>query len=67
MQFPDKLVDQSGADIMPLPTGDQWMFKDFIDTPDPRYRAIVREFEQAGYLASCKDEFARTPDASSSP
>lgn len=61
MQFPDQLVDQSGADIMPLSTGGQWMFKDFIDSPDPRYRAIVREFEQAGYLASSKDEFARTP------
>jgi hypothetical protein len=34
------------------------MFKDYIDTPDPRYRAIVRDFEQAGYLSSTKDEFA---------
>lgn len=67
MQFPDKLVDESGSDIMPLPTGDQWMFKDFIDTPDPRYRAIVREFEQAGYLASSKDEFACAFGASSAP
>jgi hypothetical protein len=58
MQFPDSLVDESGITIMPLPTGERWMFKDFIDTPDPRYRAIVREFDQAGYLASSKDEFA---------
>jgi hypothetical protein len=57
MQFPESLVDESGATIMPLPLGDRWMFKDYIDTPDPRYRAIVREFEQAGYLASSKDEF----------
>jgi hypothetical protein len=55
------------ATIMPLPTGDRWTFKDYIDTPDPRYRAIVREFEQAGYLASSKDEFARATGASSSP
>jgi hypothetical protein len=67
MQFPDRLVDESEAEIMPLPVGDQWMFKDFIDTPDPRYRAIVREFEQACYLASSRDEFARAPGASSSP
>ncbi len=67
MQFPDQLVDQSGAQIMPLPTGDRWMFKDYIDTPDPRYRAMVREFEQAGYLASSRDEFARATDASSTP
>jgi hypothetical protein len=57
MQFPESLVDESGATIMPLPLGDRWMFKDYIDTPDPRYRAIVREFDQAGYLASSKDEF----------
>ncbi len=57
MQFPACLVDESGVSIMPLPTGDGWVFKDHIDTPDPRYRAIVREFEQAGYVASSIDEF----------
>ena len=67
MQFPACLIDESGATIMPLPNGDKWMFKDFIDTPDPRFRAIVREFEQAGYLASSKDEFARATGASSTP
>jgi hypothetical protein len=67
MQFPDSLVDESGAEIMPLPNGDKWLLKDFIDTPDPRYRAIVREFEQAGYLASSKDEFARATGASTTP
>jgi hypothetical protein len=50
-----------------LPSGDNWIFKDCIDIPDPRYRAIVREFEQAGYLASSKDEFARAPSESSTP
>jgi hypothetical protein len=64
MQFSDSLVDESGAMIMPLPSGDNWMFKDCIDTPDPRYRAIVREFERAGFLASSKDEFAFANSAS---
>jgi hypothetical protein len=63
MQFPACLIDESGATIMPLPAGDRWTFKDFIDTPDPRYRAIVREFEQAGYLASSKDEFTSSADS----
>lgn len=63
MQFPDCLIDESGKTIMPLPTGNGWIFKDFIDTPDPRYRAIVREFEQAGHLASSKDEFVGTINA----
>lgn len=67
MQFPNSLIDQSGVMIMPLPAGDRWTFKDFIDTPNPRYRAIVREFEQAGYLVSSRDEFARAIGASSSP
>jgi hypothetical protein len=65
MQFPGCLVDESGVTVMPLPSGDNWMFKDSIDTPDPRYRAIVREFEQAGYLVLSKDEFARASGASS--
>ncbi len=56
MQFLESLVDESGATIMPLPLGDRWMFKDCIESPDPRYRAIVREFDQAGYLASSKDD-----------
>ena len=58
LRFPDHLVDETGQVVMSLGTGSQWMFKDYIDTPDPRYRAIVRDFEQAGYLSSTKDEFA---------
>ena len=64
MQFPGCLVNESGATVMPLPSGDNWIFKDCIDIPDPRYRAIVREFERAGFLASSKDEFAFANSAS---
>ena len=64
MQFPKELIDESGATIMPFAAGEGWMFKDCIDTPDPRYRAIVREFERAGFLASSKDEFAFANSAS---
>ena len=67
MQFPGCLVDESGVTVMPLPSGDNWMFKDCIDTPDPRYRAIVREFEQAGYLLFSNDEFACADSASQGP
>ena len=65
MQFPDRLVDESGRTIMLLPTGNGWLFKDYIDSPDPRYRAIVREFEQAGYLVSSQDEFLGAKDPGS--
>ena len=57
MQFPKVLLDESGEPIMPLSTGDEWMFKDLIDNHEPRYRAIVRDFERAGYLVYSKDEF----------
>jgi hypothetical protein len=67
MQFPGCLLDESGARVMPLPSGDNWMFKDCIDTPDPRYRAIVREFERAGYLVFSTDEFARADSVSRGP
>jgi hypothetical protein len=65
MQFPEYLADDSGSTIMPLPTGDGWTFKDQIETPDPRFRAIVREFERAGYLAFSTDEFVSSTEAGS--
>jgi hypothetical protein len=65
MRFPNQLLDESGVTIMPLPTGDGWTFKDHIDTPDSRYRAIVHEFERAGYIGSVNDEFVSTTEAGS--
>jgi len=64
MKFPSCLVDESGAAIMPLAASDRWLFKDSINTPDPRYRAIVSKFERGGSLASSSDEF--TCDGSAS-
>lgn len=37
--------------------GPDWRFRDFIDSPDSRYREIVRMFDAAGYMSSVRDEF----------
>ena len=36
---------------------DRWTFRDFVDSPDSRYRRIVKRFQAAGYLVSVTDEF----------
>jgi len=33
-------------------------FEDFVDSPDERYRHIVKVFADAGYVEAEKDEFA---------
>ena len=37
--------------------GADWVFRDFVDSPDPRYREIVRMFAKAGYVSQEKDEY----------
>lgn len=67
MRFPNQLVDTSGKTVVKLEANEGWKFKDYIDSPDTRYRALVREFQRAGYLASSSDEFARSAGESSTP
>jgi hypothetical protein len=56
-RYPAALRDLNGHEIMPVPDGGSWVSGDSVDTPDPRYREIVRRFREAGYLASELDEF----------
>lgn len=57
-RYPATLRDINGRNIMETPIGDRWFFRDFVDSPDPRLRAIVKLFAEAGYLEAEKDEFA---------
>jgi len=43
---------------METAVGDRWYFRDFVDSPDPRFRKIVKRFADAGYLEAERDEFA---------
>jgi hypothetical protein len=56
-RHPAQIRDCAGQVVMDVPNPHEWSFGDFIDSPDPRYRAIVRRFREAGYLASELDEF----------
>ena len=39
------------------PVGADWRFGQRVQSPDPRYRALVRDFAEAGFLASEEDEY----------
>lgn len=56
--FPDSLTDMNGKELATLPSKGRWIFRDFVDGPDSRYRKIVGMFAKAGYLESEMDEFA---------
>lgn len=56
-RFPEIIVDRAGRKIMDLPQPGEWSSGSFVDSPDPRYRAIVRRFREAGYLNQELDEF----------
>lgn len=56
--YPDALLDLNGRELAEMPHKGRWFFHDFVDTPDKRYRAIVKMFADAGYVESEKDEYA---------
>lgn len=57
-RYPKTLRDINGRVLLKSPVGDRWFFHDFVDSPDPRYRKIVKRFAEAGYVEKEKDEFA---------
>jgi hypothetical protein len=56
-RYPQTLVDVNDRAILDTNFGPGWRFRDFVDTPDPRYRAIVQKFADADYLESSRDEY----------
>jgi len=57
-RFPEEIVDIHGRSLVSTGLNGAWAYRDFIDSPDPRYRKIVRRFEAGGYVERVKDEFA---------
>jgi hypothetical protein len=55
-RFPTAFVDRAGREIMLL--SQDWMSRDSLRSPDPRYRAIIARFRAAGFVESEHDEFA---------
>jgi hypothetical protein len=60
-RYPSAVTDIHGKTIADTSLADRWVFRNFVDTPDPRYRAIVKEFAEAGYVESIKDEYHPQP------
>lgn len=59
-RFPAVLKDLNGRVVAKTGAGRRWLFSDFVDSPDPRYRQTVKLFRDAGYLDKERDEFAWT-------
>jgi hypothetical protein len=57
-KFPDHVIDIHGAILADTNLEGRWWFRDFIDSPDPRYRKIMEQFKAWGFVHTVKDEFA---------
>ena len=57
LKYPGALKDLNGRDAVPTGIGGRWIFRDFVDSPDARYRKIVKRFVEAGYVEAERDEF----------
>lgn len=57
-KFPDHVIDIHGAILADTGLQGRWWFRDFVNSPDPRYREIVNQFKAAGFATWVKDEFA---------
>jgi len=55
--FPEQVVDIHDSVLADTGLDGQWWFRDFVDSPDSRYREIAAHFQRKGYLSWIKDEF----------
>ena len=56
-QFPATLHDLNGKAVVTTHQGKRWTFQNFVNSPDPRFRKIIKRFADAGYLDAERDEF----------
>lgn len=57
-RFPAHVPDIHGNALADTGLDGAWWFRDFVESPDPRFRQLVRRFAAGGYLVREKDEFA---------
>jgi hypothetical protein len=57
-QYPETIEDMAGRVVAETGLAGAWSFQDFVKSPDPRYRRIVKLFAEAGYVEDERDEFA---------
>ena len=56
-RYPKTLLDHNGKRILNTKVCGDWRQTDFVDSPDPRYRTIVKMFAEAGHLKESIDEY----------
>jgi hypothetical protein len=56
-RFPERLRDTKGKVVAETGLGEAWYFRDHVKSGDPRFRKIVRQFAEAGYVKREMDEF----------
>jgi len=56
-QYPERVKDVHGHTLAETGLAGRWHLSQFVDSPDTRFREIVRLFTKAGFLESEKDEF----------
>lgn len=57
-RYPAMLAGADGREIMRTGVGQDWVFEDFLKTPDARFRTLVKKFADAGYVEEQSDDFA---------
>jgi len=60
LRFPKLIVgmDDNGTEVrMEYPVGSDWQFRQWVQSPDPRYRKLVSLFAAGGYLADERDDY----------
>lgn len=56
-RYPDAIRDDHDRKIVHLPGDRSWCFSEFLKTPDPRFRKIVRRFANEGFLMAEHDDY----------
>jgi hypothetical protein len=62
LKYPSSLKDLNDKEVAATGTGGKWMFRDFVNSPDERFRKIVKRFNDAGYVEAEHDEFSPPKD-----
>ncbi|MGA2542177.1 MAG: hypothetical protein ABSG78_11540 [Verrucomicrobiota bacterium] len=57
-QFPEAVRDTKGRVVAETGLKGRWSFRDFVKSPDKRFREIVRLFRDSGFVEEEVDDFA---------
>ncbi len=57
-KYPETILDVNGKALAVTGLKNRWVSRNFVNTPDPRFRKIVRMFAESKYVEFEKDEYA---------